>query len=67
MLAVQNRMGSRLQRCCHHFHRFSHLLHQKKGDFHHSEGPQELGMRSQRLWGMGRGVGDVWAAFRVVG
>jgi hypothetical protein len=24
-------------------------------------------MRSQRLWGVGRGVGDVLAAFRVVG
>jgi hypothetical protein len=67
MLAVLNREGAQSQRCCHHCHRCFHVLHGRKGYFHRSEGPQELGTRSQRLSGVGHGVGNVWAAFRVVG
>jgi hypothetical protein len=67
MLLLQKRVGTCSQRCCHQFHQLCHLLHQMNGGFHCSDGPQELGMHSQMLWGVGRGVGEVWAAFRVVG
>jgi hypothetical protein len=67
MLVVQNRMGMHLQWYYHYFYPFFHLLYQRKDYFHHEEGPQELGMHSQRLWGVGRRVGDVRAAFHIVG
>jgi hypothetical protein len=67
MLAVQNHVGSRLQQCCHQFHQLFHLFHQKSNRIHHQEGPQGLGTRSQTIWAVGRGVGEVLVAFRVVG
>jgi hypothetical protein len=67
MLAVQGCIGIYLQQCCHYFYLFFHLLHQRKGYFHREEGPQELGTRSQRLSGMGHGVGNVSAVFHMVG
>jgi hypothetical protein len=60
-------MNKQQQQQQHHFQWSFYLLHERKSQIHGSEGPQELRTRSQSLWGMGHGVGDVWAAFHVVG